>query len=116
MGEVKQMNNGAMPENEGRMVYDVMQKVITGVRNINKGSNLVDPSGKNTAMEQEPVWTLRALNLRTETREEAEGICRDLVQPGMEGEFMIIPVYAVYSKEKWAQIDEQNKAHDESTD
>lgn len=117
MGEVlKIAGNGKAPEMEGRMVYDLMQKIMTGMRNIGKSSGLVDAQGKATGMKQEPVWSLRSLNLRTETIEEAQGICKDLVQPGMESEFVILPVYVVLEKEKWAMIDQQNKLHDESAD
>lgn len=115
MGEVRKLSNGQAPQMEGRTVYDIMQKIVTGSRSINKGSNLVDPSGKSTGMEQEPIWTFRSLNLRTETIMEAEGICRDIVQPGMEGDFIIAPVYVVLSREKWAEIDKHNKLADESS-
>ena len=101
MGVVKKLNN--VTKMQGRNVYDIMQKVEIGpMPNV---SGLIGSDGKELKSGDDNYWGFRAMNLRCISEQEAQGICRDMVKEGTQGEFVIMKIYVVMTVEEWKAIE-----------
>lgn len=116
MGEIVKMGNEPEVKMIGRTVYDVMQKVVAGRIKRDVLGGLVDNLGNSITMKGEPFWAFRSMNMRCVTIKEAEVLCKSMVKPGMEGDFVILPIYVVKSDADWKKLEEKYnlKREDES--